>query len=319
MENKFIKISKNLLFLLLVLFFVCLGYFLFFRNTQKIGLTAISKINPVEISSYLNSLNKERFTEESKQYVRDFIKSEFEKYGYNATEQKTDNGYTNIIASKSVITNKDILIGAHYDTVPDTVGIDDNASGVSALLAIAKYNQNFNVRFVVFDGEEYGFSGSSYYVKNTYPNPRLVIILETIGYYSDNPNTQKLPKFYDILYRGLYNRLKENEFRGNFSTSVCTNNAKLFCDNYESYGSSLNLEVNTLYIPKISFIKNLFLDLFRSDHAPFLIEGIPAVMITDSGNFRNPNYHESTDTIDTISADFIAKQANAILAAISGE
>jgi len=317
MKNNSIKISKKLIFLLLILFFVYSGCLLFFKDNQKIGLVATFKINSVEISNYLNHLNKERFTEESKESVRNFIKSEFKKYGYNVTEQKTDNGYINIIASKSVITNEDILIGAHYDTVPDTVGIDDNASGISALLAIAKYNQNSKVRFVAFDGEEQGLSGSNYYVKNTKHNPRLAIIFETIGYYSNNPNTQKFPYFYDILYRGLYNRLKDNKFRGNFSASVCANNAEFFCNNYEAYGSSLNLEVYTFYIPKLSFIKNLFPDLLRSDHTPFLAEGIPAIMITDSGNFRNSNYHKSTDTIDTISADFIVKQANAILAVIS--
>ncbi len=298
------------------------------ENAQKSGLIVHPKISSREIDYYLDVLNRERFTEESKQTIRNFIKSEFEKYGYKVTEQKTDGFipglnerriFINIIADKSILNEEYILIGAHYDTVPRTTGIDDNASGVAALLALAKYNQNPNVRFVAFDGEEYNLSGSRYYIKNTSPKPQLMVSLETMGYYSNEPNTQSIPAFYDWAYRGLYNRLKSNQFRGNFSSSVCTYNADDFCDKYESYASSQNLEVYTIYVPTLYFIRNFFLDLFRSDHTPFLLEGIPAVMITDSANFRSPNYHKPRDTRDNVNAEFIAKQANALLRVISNK
>lgn len=312
--------------LTLVLFLVCIIYFPSIQNIQKSGLITPYKIQASEIDSYLDTLNRERFTEESKQAMRTFIKSEFQRYGYQVTEQITDgyiNGinerrvFINIIADKRDLNENYTLIGAHYDTVPGTTGIDDNASGVAALLAIAKYNQNPNIRFVAFDGEEYNLTGSRYYVKNISPKPQLMLSLETMGYYSDEPNTQSIPAFYDWAYRGLYNRLKSNQFRGNFSTSVCTHNANNFCDKYESYASSLSLEVYTVYIPSLSFVRNFFLDLFRSDHTPFLLEGVPAVMISDSANFRTPNYHKPTDTRETVNADFIARQANAILGVIS--
>jgi aminopeptidase YwaD len=41
-------------------------------------------------------------------------------------------------------------------------------------------------------------------------------------------------------------------------------------------------------------------DLLRSDHRPFMIDGVPAIMLTDTANFRNPHYHQPTDTIETI-------------------
>lgn len=319
---------KIVLALLVCLLIIGLVNFIFAQNVQRTGLSTSEQVKAQEIDQYLDVLNKKRFTEEDKIPIREFIKAEFQKYGYQITEQKTD-GYirgmsqrqvfTSIIADKGNLSEDYILIGAHYDTVPDTTGIDDNASGVSSLLAIAKYNQNPNVRFIAFDGEEYNLSGSWYYVKNVSPLPKLMVSLETMGFYSEKPNSQALPDFYDWIYRGLYNRLKSDEFRGDFSAAVCTNNASDFCEEYESFASGLNLKAYSVYIPDLYLLRNLFIDLFRSDHAPFLIEGIPAVMITDTANFRTPNYHQPSDTRETVDSQFIAKQANALLGVISND
>lgn len=323
-----IKRFPKRLILVFLGFFLIIGvsYFSQVKNVQKSGLTAEEKIQKAEINLYLDLLNRERFTEESKQPIRNFIKTEFEKYGYKVTEQKTDGHiagisqrrvFINIIADKGSLDENYILIGAHYDTVPNTIGIDDNASGVAALLALAKYNQNHDIRFVAFDGEEYNLSGSRFYIKDMTLKPKLMVSLETIGSYSDKPHTQSIPAFYNLAYRGLYNRLKDNQFKGNFSTAICTTDAKDFCNKYESYASSIHQEAYSVYIPSFPFLRNFFLDLFRSDHTPFLLDGIPAVMVTDSANFRTPNYHKPSDTRETVNADFIAKQANAILALIS--
>jgi Zn-dependent M28 family amino/carboxypeptidase len=310
------RFSKKIV-LIPVLLFVVFG--LFYRLTvsnQKSGLIGQMTIKDNEINAHLDFLNKERFTEESKKPIREYIKREFIKYGYQVTEQNTGT-FINLIADKGDIQKSYTLVGAHYDTVPDTVGMDDNASGVAALLAMAKYNKNPNIRFVAFDGEEINLAGSRYYVKNVSLKPGLVVVLETMGYYSDEPKTQTLPNLYDVAYPGIYNRLKSDQFRGNFSASICTDNAKSFCNNYESFGSNLELKIYTVNIPSSSLLRSFFVDLFRSDHAPFLLEGIPAVMITDTAEFRTPNYHKKSDGRNTVSANFIAKQANALLSAIS--
>jgi Zn-dependent M28 family amino/carboxypeptidase len=56
-------------------------------------------------------------------------------------------------------------------------------------------------------------------------------------------------------------------------------------------------------------------DFLRSDHAPFLIAGLPAVMLTNTANFRNPNYHKPTDTVATLDLDRLAKVVRAVTAA----
>lgn len=62
------------------------------------------------------------------------------------------------------------------------------------------------------------------------------------------------------------------------------------------------LGIETLVVPgKGEVIR----DVRRSDHVPFWEAGIPAVMVTDTADFRNPHYHKATDTLDTLDLDFL--------------
>jgi NAD(P)H-dependent FMN reductase len=56
-------------------------------------------------------------------------------------------------------------------------------------------------------------------------------------------------------------------------------------------------------------------DIMRSDHAPFLLRGLPAVMLTDTANFRNPNYHKPTDVVATLDMDRLKVAAEALAGA----
>ncbi len=61
-----------------------------------------------------------------------------------------------------------VILGAHYDTVPDTEGASDNGSGLSTLLTIAAHTADtdypFTVRIILFGAEEIGLFGSRHYV-----------------------------------------------------------------------------------------------------------------------------------------------------------
>ena len=61
-------------------------------------------------------------------------------------------------------------------------------------------------------------------------------------------------------------------------------------------------------------IERFFGHLLRSDHAPFWEAGIPAVMWTDTSEFRNPHYHRATDTPDTLDYDVLAQVTQLALA-----
>ena len=53
--------------------------------------------------------------------------------------------------------------------------------------------------------------------------------------------------------------------------------------------------------------------LLRSDHAPFWRAGLPALMWTDTAEFRNPNYHRPTDTPETLDYEFMAEVARLLV------
>jgi hypothetical protein len=57
-------------------------------------------------------------------------------------------------------------------------------------------------------------------------------------------------------------------------------------------------------------------DFLRSDHAPFLLSGQPALMLTDTSNFRNAHYHQPTDTVSTIDPARFTLVAKAVAGAI---
>ncbi len=58
-------------------------------------------------------------------------------------------------------------------------------------------------------------------------------------------------------------------------------------------------------------------DVRRSDHAAFWDHGYPAVMLTDTANFRNPHYHQSTDTVETLDLDFIEAVGETVVATVA--
>ena len=100
-----------------------------------------------------------------------------------------------------------ILIGAHYDAVPGTPGADDNATGVAALLEMARAftaePAKYPLRLVAFDMEEYGLLGSAQYadsLKQQHQPLRLMISLEMLGYCNCDPGSQRYPAGLERFY-----------------------------------------------------------------------------------------------------------------------
>lgn len=106
--------------------------------------------------------------------ARDYIKTEFEGMGYKAAIQPfsyrrggEDYDSNNVIAVKPGKSQKEIIVGAHYDAVSAGEGADDNASGVGVMLEVAEALKNvptnYTIRFIAFGAEEVGLQGSNYY------------------------------------------------------------------------------------------------------------------------------------------------------------
>ncbi len=77
----------------------------------------------------------------------------------------------NVIADKrgTADDNRVVVLGGHYDTVPNVPGANDNGSGIATLLTIAREIADreypFTVRFIAFGAEELGLFGSDHYVE----------------------------------------------------------------------------------------------------------------------------------------------------------
>lgn len=212
--------------------------------------------------------------------------------------------FRNVVAELSGDTNEIIVIGAHYDSVPGSPAANDNASGVAALLELAALNadQRFprTIRFVAFANEELPHGrtdamGSQAYAgraKRSGENIFAMISLETIGYYTDAPNSQKYPAPLSWLYPDTGNFVA---FIGNLRSRQLVRAA------IASFRSHAAIASEGIAAPE------LLPDIRRSDHASFWHHHYPAIMVTDTAPFRYPHYHTAQDTPDKIDFNRLAQ------------
>lgn len=209
-----------------------------------------------------------------------------------------------------------LILGAHFDAVPGTPGADDNGTGTAALLEIARVLHGRpirrTIRLVFFNLEEIGLKGSAEYVRTQKPafDARAqtligMVSLEMLGFYSDAPNSQRSPI---PRIEGVFDPPTVADFIG--LATIKRHSA--FCRRLEA---EMSTAVPDLRIVVADFPPIAPPDFLRSDHAPFLLVGLPAVMLTDTSNFRNPNYHKPTDTIQTLDASRFTMVTRAVAAA----
>lgn len=202
-----------------------------------------------------------------------------------------------------------IILAAHYDTVPGSPGADDNASALAVLLDVAHRLEprRFRrpIRFIAFSLEEEGLLGSQAYAAHLAATRQSLygaVVLECVGYARHEEGSQKIPPGVPIAVPTV----------GDF-LAVIGNQASSAFTNTVSQAMSRHMPVVPLIVPGNG---ELLPDTRRSDHTAFWEQGFPAVMLTDTANFRNPHYHRPTDTIDTLNLDFMASVADAITAAV---
>lgn len=217
---------------------------------------------------------------------------------------------------------KVVIVDAHYDSVSNAPGADDNGSGVVGFMEISRllsrYPMKKTLRFIGFDLEEDGLRGSIDYVSNDIPAGEQiegVFNFEMIGFYSDQPNSQEVPFGFDIFFPDATAQIAVNQYRGDFITNVANANcqplALLFSNAAAQYAP--DLKVITLVSPGNG---STLTDLLRSDHAPFWFAGKPALMITDGADFRNDCYHTPQDMAEgKLNFTFMSNVVKATLAA----
>ncbi len=240
------------------------------------------------------------------------IARQLHSYGY---ETKLQGEYANVVArSRHSSDAACVLVGAHYDTVPGTPGADDNASAVAALLACAKalaeHASESPVCFVSFNREEDGLLGSADFVRTITAEGQMSVreahILEMIGYCDHRPGSQTIPP-------GLPIQVPD---RGDFLGILANKDSTAMANTVLQTAKTYWPDFPVLSLKVYAGVEKLLPVLQRSDHMPFWRAGIPAILWTDTAEFRNPHYHQSTDTPDTLDYDFLRSVTQILIATI---
>ena len=227
----------------------------------------------------------------------EFVAMELASLGYAV---KYDGEHRNVVALPKDADATLTFVGAHYDSVRGTPGADDNASGVAVLLACARAVRRPSVGFVAFNREEDGLLGSSDFVPRWKERVRNAHILEMVGCRSREPGSQRKPPKLPVPVPET----------GDFLAIVSNRDSNDELDAVLSLGGTLPVVGLKTFLG----VERLLPTLLRSDHAPFWEARIPALMWTDTAEFRNPHYHRASDTPDTLDYAFMAEVA-ALLAA----
>lgn len=243
---------------------------------------------------------------ESLETVSKYISDEFVACGIPCEEQTWEAGgneYKNIIACWQKEKKQRLIMGAHYDVAGDQPGADDNASAVAGLLETARLvseNQpelDYGIDFVAYCLEEAPFfstkeMGSYIHAKSLYEARAEVlgmICYEMIGYFSDEPGSQTFPvPELATIYpdTGNYIVVVGIEKYREFNTTI-----------HRLMSEKPGIKPERIIFPDGSGLAG------RSDQRNYWEFGYRAVMISDTSFLRNPNYHQVTDTIDTLDFD----------------
>jgi Zn-dependent M28 family amino/carboxypeptidase len=245
--------------------------------------------------------------EGSLERTADYIESAFTSYGYSVWRQ-TYSCYgkkvSNLIVEKKGEDEGTVVIGAHYDTVPGTPGADDNASAVAGLLELARLHREAPNKktflFVAFANEEppcFGFPnmGSMVYarhLKERKASVEVMVSLEMIGFFRpERIQSYPLPGM-SLFYP------KTADFIGVVGNFRSLKYVSLFKKGIRKHSA---IDARSLTAPEFFGGINL------SDNYSFWRHGYRAIMVTDTSFFRNRNYHQETDTIDTLDFDKMAE------------
>jgi aminopeptidase YwaD len=200
-----------------------------------------------------------------------------------------------------------LIIAAHYDTVAGSPGADDNASGLAAMIEVAERLRPVRLtrplQFIAFCLEEHNLLGSVAYVAALQAAKQPIhgaIVLECVGYTAE---LQVAPPGLPVAVpaTGDFLAVVGNEASAGLVKAVHTAGRLAASD----------LKMVPLVVPGQG---ERLPDSRRSDHAAFWQHGYPAIMLTDTANFRNPHYHQPTDRLETLDFRFLERVTTAVTA-----
>jgi hypothetical protein len=282
--------------------------------------SAINQVNSTRLIDWIDNLSSFHSRHTKSEYIENvayWLKNELQGicngkvYFHNFTQidQEVSYNLKNIVCNQEGSgaardnnnNNHLILISAHYDSRMQDInqtnarapGADDNASGVAAVLELARIlsqvDLKSNIQFVLFSGEEQGQWGSTAYVNYLQTNNTkldLVINLDMVGY-------PALGQDNIVIEYDLGNKFTANDI---YSKKVGQFIEQIALD-YANLEASLH-------------------PLGKTDLIPFEATGKTVVGIHDGGSKLNPNYHNTSDTPDTLNIEYLTSVTKLVLATI---
>ena len=193
-----------------------------------------------------------------------------------------------------------LVVGAHYDSVFRSPGANDNASGVAVVIELAAMLRDHGIRFIAFANEESPYfrgpdMGSWHWAHAARQRGeplRAMISLEMLGYYRDEPGSQRYPPPLSLLYPDRANFIG---FVGDLGSRELVRKAIASFRRHARFPSE-GVAAPAI-IPGIDW----------SDHWSFRQHGYPAMMVTDTAFNRYPHYHEPSDTADKLDYERMAR------------
>jgi Zn-dependent M28 family amino/carboxypeptidase len=255
---------------------------------------------------------------ENLQKAARYIENIFWGLGYEARHQDFTVGSATMKNIEAEVRGRSrpdeiIVIGAHYDTVFGCAGADDNASGIAALLELARLFKELQpertVRFVAFANEEnqnnpWEMMGSYAYAERCKLRGEKIVgmlSLEMLGYYSEAEGSQVYPFPFNLFYPTKGDFLA---FVGDYGSRKWVKSA------LASFRKYAQVPSEGVAAP------SRFRDINRSDHWAFWQFGYPGLMITDTSNFRYPHVHTPQDTPDKLDFDKLTRAVSGLKAMV---
>jgi hypothetical protein len=264
------------------------------------------EVDPAVLRAHVEALAGGRFAPrdfdhpENLDRAAAWIAEELKRHGAPVREQVFQldgRNYRNVLADFGPETRERLVVGAHYDTAGDQPGADDNASGVAAILELARLlvarPPPIRVELAAWTLEEppnfrsarMGSAVHAAALAKAGAAVRLAIAVETIGAFSDAKGSQRYPAGLGLLYPDA----------GNFIAVVGKWGQGDAVDEVaRALRTGSPLPVETLSAPAsvtgVDF----------SDHVSFWGQGFQAVMVTDTAFFRNERYHTPADRPETL-------------------
>jgi Zn-dependent M28 family amino/carboxypeptidase len=273
----------------------------------------LREVSVANLRSYVEMLAFPRhyvFEREANVRARNMLVTQLRGFGYTPLLQGT---YDNIVVtSRGAENGRFLLLGAHYDSVPGTPGADDNGSAVAVCLECARLIRKHNIgsaMIVFFNREEDGLIGSTEFVEHLALLPEVVIdeahVFEMVGFTNRATGSQRMPPGIPAFAAPDV---------GDFVGLLANRDSNAIADSLLKLAATYVPASRVIALKMYLGVEKYFSHFHRSDHAPFWKAGIPSIMWTDTSEFRNPHYHRSSDTPDTLDYDFIAQVTQVALA-----